>query len=109
MADDSKLDSAPDSADSPVFCEQYIVGIGASAGGLEPLEELIQSFSLEPPVALVVVQHLSPDYKSQMDEILRRKTKIPILQVTDGMDIKSGNIYLIPPAKTMIVSQGSFS
>ena len=106
MADDSTSDLPSNIARQPSTSELCIVGIGASAGGLEPLEELIHSFPQEPHVALVVVQHLSPDYKSQMNEILSRKTGIPIHQVTDGMAIKAGNIYLIPPAKTMIVSQG---
>ena len=106
MADDFTSDLSSNRMSQPSSGELCIVGVGASAGGLEPLEELIRAFPPAPPVALVVVQHLSPDYKSQMDEILRRKTDIPIHQVTDGMVIQAGNIYLIPPAKTMIVSQG---
>ena len=106
MAEDSRSDSFSDRAEEPSFRDLFIVGIGASAGGLEPLEEFFGAFPSDPSMALVVVQHLSPDYKSQMDEILRRKTDIPIQQVTDAIEIQAGNIYLIPPAKTMIVSQG---
>lgn len=106
MSDDKPSDELAPVTNQPLSGEQYIVGVGASAGGLEPLEEFFQAFPDHPSVALVVVQHLSPDYKSQMDEILRRKTKIPIHQVTDGVELKAGHIYLIPPAKTMIVSHG---
>ena len=56
----------------------YVVGIGASAGGLEALERFFENMPLEPGMAFVVVQHLSPDFKSVMDELLARKTSLPI-------------------------------
>ncbi len=83
-----------------------IVGIGASAGGLEALEALFDSMPSETGMAFVVVQHLSPDFKSLMDELLSRHTKISIHRVTDGMHVEANAIYLIPPKKEMIISGG---
>ncbi len=83
-----------------------IVGIGASAGGLEALEAVFDSMPAETGMAFVVIQHLSPDFKSLMDELLSRHTKISIHRVTDGMKVEPNAIYLIPPKKEMIISGG---
>ena len=83
-----------------------VVGIGASAGGLEALETLFDSMPAETGLTFVVVQHLSPDFKSLMDELLSRHTKIRIFRVTDGMSVESNAIYLIPPKKEMVISGG---
>jgi two-component system CheB/CheR fusion protein len=87
---------------SPVF----VVGVGASAGGLEALERLFENMPNDTGLAFVVVQHLSPDFKSVMAELLARKTNIPIHRVEDGMEVKPDAIYLIPPKKDMIISNG---
>lgn len=87
---------------SPVF----VVGVGASAGGLEALERLFEKTPDDTGLAFVVVQHLSPEFKSVMDELLARKTSIPIHRVEDGMEVKPDAIYLIPPKKDMIISNG---
>ena len=84
----------------------YVVGIGASAGGLDPLERFFESMPVETGMAFVVVQHLSPDFKSLMNELLGRRTKIPIYRVEDGMVIKANAIYLIPPKKNMVLEKG---
>lgn len=57
---------------------QFVVGIGASAGGLEALEQLFQHMPLRTGMSYVIIQHLSPDHKSMMDELLSRKTEIPV-------------------------------
>jgi two-component system CheB/CheR fusion protein len=82
----------------------YVVGIGASAGGLEALERFFANMPLETGMAFVVVQHLSPDFKSLMDELLARKTALPIYRATDGMEVQPNAIYLIPPRKDMIIA-----
>src|SRR4051812_20219661 len=84
----------------------YVVGIGASAGGLEALEHFFDNLSRETEMAFVVVQHLSPDFKSLMDQLLGRHTELPIQLVEDGMLVQAGNVYLIPPKKEMIISGG---
>jgi two-component system, chemotaxis family, CheB/CheR fusion protein len=83
-----------------------IVGVGASAGGLEALEQLFGAMPLNTGLAFVVIQHLSPDFKSVMDELLARRTRIPVVPVEDGVRVTADHIYLIPPKKDMIVSEG---
>jgi len=84
----------------------YIVGIGASAGGLEALEHFFDHLAADTEMAFVVVQHLSPDFKSLMDELLGRHTELPIQLVEDGMLVEARHVYLIPPKKEMIISGG---
>lgn len=84
-----------------------IVAIGASAGGLEALETFFDNMPADTGLAFVVVQHLSPDFKSLMDELLSRHTKIRIHRVVDGMPVDANAIYLMPPKKEMIISGGS--
>jgi two-component system CheB/CheR fusion protein len=84
----------------------YVVGVGASAGGLEALERFFENVPTDSGMAFVVVQHLSPDFKSLMDEILGRRTRLPIRLVEDAMVVRPNHIYLIPPKKEMIISGG---
>ncbi|MBA3539159.1 MAG: PAS domain-containing protein [Deltaproteobacteria bacterium] len=84
-----------------------VVGIGASAGGLEALQHFFDNLPADTAgMAFVVVQHLSPDFKSLMDELLARHTKLPIHLVENAMLVESGHVYLIPPKKEMIISGG---
>lgn len=85
----------------------YVVGIGASAGGLESLELLFRNLPRNTGMAFVVLQHLSPDFKSMMFELLARDTEIPIHRVDDGMRVEADNIYLLPPRKEMIIAGGA--
>ncbi|MEI7849868.1 MAG: chemotaxis protein CheB, partial [Chloroflexota bacterium] len=80
-----------------------VVGIGASAGGLEALQDFFKNAPVYSGLAFVVIQHLSPDYKSLMDELLARQTAIPIHIATDGMAVERDNIYLIPPRKNISI------
>src|SRR3569623_915907 len=85
---------------------RFVVGIGASAGGLNALERFFDTLPRDTGMAFVVVQHLSPDFKSLMDELLARHTDMPIHPVEDGMRVEADNVYLIPPKKEMIISDG---
>ena len=93
--------STPDSITQP-----FVVGIGASAGGLKPLELLFDHVPMDTGMVYVVIQHLSPDFKSMMPELLARHTQLSIHQVEDGMTVEPNSIYLIPPKKEMIISNG---
>ncbi|MEM6469137.1 MAG: chemotaxis protein CheB [Planctomycetota bacterium] len=84
----------------------YIVGVGASAGGLEALELLFSSISEESGMAFVVVQHLSPDFKSLMVELLARHTRMKIKRVENGMVVEPNTVYLLPPKQEMIIQGG---
>jgi two-component system CheB/CheR fusion protein len=96
----------PDSHPAPHQMVAYVVGIGASAGGLEALERFFDNVPTDSGMAFVVVQHLSPDFKSLMDEILGRRTRLPIRLVEDAMVVEPNHIYLIPPKAEMIISGG---
>ncbi|MFK7737482.1 MAG: CheR family methyltransferase [Pirellulaceae bacterium] len=82
----------------------FVVGIGASAGGLEALEGLFHDLPGSLGMAYVIVQHLSPDFESLMDELLRRKTDVPVFQAEDGLKLQRDCIYLLPPRKEIAIS-----
>ena len=79
----------------------YLVGIGASAGGLEAIEAFFSKIPPESGLAFVIIQHLSPDYESLMPEILSKRTMLKIQTVEDGMLVRANNIYLLPKKKNM--------
>jgi two-component system CheB/CheR fusion protein len=82
-----------------------IVGIGASAGGLESLERLFAEMPPDTGMAFVVVQHLSPDFRSLMDELIARHSEMPVLLAEDGVLVEPNHIYLMPPRKEMIIRE----
>lgn len=84
----------------------YIIGVGASAGGLEAIRQLIGQAAPVFPHTFVIIQHLSPDHKSLMTEILSRETDLEVEEVTDDAPVEPGKIYLIPP-RSNIVIQGT--
>ena len=84
----------------------FVVGIGASAGGLEALESFFHELPTGTGMAFVVVQHLSPDFRSVMSDLLGRHTTLPIHLVEDGMPVQANHVYLIPPNKEMIIAEG---
>ena len=83
----------------------FVVGIGASAGGLSALEELFSNLSTNSGAAFVVIQHLSPDFKSLMKELLGRHTTMPIYRVTEGMKLKPNSVFLIPPGQNLVLEE----
>lgn len=83
-----------------------IVGIGASAGGLEAFTELLSHLPTDTDMAFVLIQHLSPHQKSLLTEILSRTTRMPVTEVVDGMAVLLNHVYVIPPNTIMTISQG---
>ncbi|MCB1159545.1 MAG: hypothetical protein KDK45_18740, partial [Leptospiraceae bacterium] len=83
----------------------YLVGIGASAGGLEAIEAFFSNIPVNTGLAFVIIQHLSPDYKSLMPEILSKRTPMKVLTAEDGMLVEPNHIYLIPRKKFLKVYQ----
>ncbi len=83
-----------------------IVGIGASAGGLNAFERLLEAVPKDSEMAYVVVQHLSPMHESHLTEILSRVAKIPIQEITDGVPILPNHIYVIPSGKILTTVDG---
>ena len=74
-----------------------VVGIGASAGGLEALQQFLTFLPGDTGMAFVIIQHLSPDHKSLLADILSKDTAMPVVEAQDGMRVKRNHIYMIPP------------
>ena len=83
-----------------------IVGIGASAGGLEAFSELLRHLPEKTDMAFVLVQHLDPTHGSVLGEILSRTTKVPVKEVADGEVVHTNHIYVIPANTNMIIKEG---
>ena len=83
-----------------------IVGIGASAGGLEALEQFMSHVSVASGMAFVVVQHLDPTRKGLMAELLQRSTAMEVVQVKDHTRVRADCVYVIPPNKDMSILHG---
>ena len=87
--------------DSPL-----IIGIGASAGGLEALQQFFQHMPPNSGLSFIVVQHLSPDYKSLMADILGKHTQMRVLQAENEMPVRPNTVYLIPPKNNLTLRGG---
>ena len=83
-----------------------IVGIGASAGGLEAFTELVGALPTDTGMAFVLVQHLDPSHASMLTEILSRATAMPVAEVTDHMPVVANHVYVIPPGMTLELAGG---
>lgn len=94
------IDDAPHSASFP------IVGVGASAGGLESFEQLFQHVPSDSGMAFVLVQHLDPDHPSLLTEILQRATAMPVTEAQDQIAVMPNNVYIIPPNRDMVIFHG---
>lgn len=84
-----------------------IVGIGASAGGLEAFESFFNAMPANSGIAFVLVAHLDPTHISILPELIQKKTKMKVLQVTDNMKVQANHVYIIPPNKEMAILNGS--
>jgi len=82
------------------------VGIGASAGGLEALCDFFDALPSDTGCTFIVVQHLSPDFKSLMDELLAKHTDMSVENVEDGVLVRPNSIYLIPARKNLMLAEG---
>jgi two-component system CheB/CheR fusion protein len=106
---DTKTDTPQTSAEktAPYKAKDFrIVGIGASAGGLEALEQFFSNMPPDSGIAFVIVQHLDPTAHSSMPEILSRFTKMPAEVASNGLKVEPNSIYLIPPGKSMSIQTG---
>lgn len=105
-------DAAPQAGDGGVApaasagFDGHVVAVGASAGGLDALERFFSAIPSDTGAAYVVIQHLSPDHKSMMDNLLARHTKMPVQVATHGMPLAADCVFLIPPATQMTLADG---
>ena len=83
-----------------------IIGVGASAAGLEAFSKMLKALPEDTGMAFVLVQHLAPTHASALAEILGRVTKIPVTQVRDQSKVEPNHVYVIPPDRSMILVGG---
>jgi two-component system CheB/CheR fusion protein len=83
-----------------------IVGIGASAGGLEAFSALLKHLPLDTGMGFVLVQHLDPEHDSALTQLLGRATSLPVHEVTDKLRVEPNHVYVIPPNKNLGISAG---
>jgi two-component system CheB/CheR fusion protein len=93
----------PPEPDAPRF---PVVGVGASAGGLEAFTQLLKGLPDKPGMAFVLIPHLDPTHESAMTELLSRATPMPVQQVHHGIRLKPSEVFVIPPGKDMTIADG---
>ncbi len=91
---------------NPVEAPFPVVGVAASAGGLEAFTQLLGHLPTNTGMAFVLIQHLSPDHESLLTEILTKATPLPVRKVQNGMTVEPNQVYVIPPNTKMILSGG---
>ncbi len=96
----------PVGAEEPPHLDFPVVGIGASAGGLEAIMEFFAAMRPDSGMAFIVVQHLPPDRETMIPEILSKKTTMPVSQIDDGVAIQANHVYVIRPGRTLILREG---
>src|SRR5262245_20842046 len=84
-----------------------VVGVGASAGGLEAFSDLLRSMPADPGLAFLFVQHLEPHRKSQLAQIIGGVTSMPVREATDGLPIEVDHVYILPPNTNMAITNGT--
>src|SRR5262249_6762213 len=83
-----------------------IVGVGASAGGLEAFDQLLAALPEDTGMAFVLVQHLAPKHESILSELLSKATRMPVLEVSEGIAVQPNQVYVIPPNADMSIVDG---
>src|SRR5262245_50252112 len=96
--------AAPSTA--PAARPNSIAGVGASAGGLEAFEQLLQALPHDTGMAFVLVQHLAPKHESILSELLSKSTRMRVIEVTEGMTVQPNQVYVIPPNADMSIMDG---
>lgn len=84
----------------------FVVGIGASAGGIEPLQQFLNGMPSDTGMAFVIVLHLAPKHESHLDHILQACTKMPVLQVSQTVPIQPNHVYIISPSLDLLMNDG---
>jgi two-component system, chemotaxis family, CheB/CheR fusion protein len=84
-----------------------VVGVGASAGGLEALSAFLKALPARTGMAVVVIQHLAPQHESALTQLLSKATSMPVLEVSHGMPVERNHVYVIPPDKIMTIRDGA--
>jgi two-component system CheB/CheR fusion protein len=103
------MEGAPSSSPAEIRASFPIVGIGASAGGLAAFEAFFSAMPADgdPGMAFVLVQHLAPDHKSILSDLVKRYTRMQVFEVLDGMTVQPNCAYIIPPNRDMAFLNGA--
>ena len=102
----NKTSSTKERISTDVKNKFLIVGMGASAGGLEAFKEFFEAMPDSPGMAFVLVQHLDPTHKSLMVSLLKNHTNMVVTQVRDNTKVVPDHVYIIPPNKDMAIFNG---
>src|SRR5207245_8773971 len=86
--------------------DHYIVAIGASAGGLEAIHEFFDNMPSNGNLSFVIIQHLSPDYKSLLVELVSKHTNMKVYEAGHNAEVLNNSIYVIPNNKLLTISGG---
>src|SRR5439155_10017853 len=86
--------------------DQYIVAIGASAGGLEAIHEFFDNMPSNGNLSFIIIQHLSPDYKSLLVELVSKHTHMKVLEAKHEMQVEKNSVYVIPNNKLLTILDG---
>jgi two-component system, chemotaxis family, CheB/CheR fusion protein len=105
-AESGPAKSAPVLSKSPDEISCPVVGVGASAGGLEAFTELLKHLPQKTGLAYALVQHLDPSRESHLREILSRTTQMPVVEASDGLRLEPNRVYVVPPGASMTVTDG---
>jgi two-component system CheB/CheR fusion protein len=103
----AKADAKPDRQEPGPAKKFPIVGIGASAGGLEAFTTFLKALPPDTGMAFVLIQHMDPTHQSILDRLLAKDTVMPVTQVVDGMPVEPNHVYVIPPNTEMTISNGT--
>ena len=107
LGEDKVLDLKPNLRISETQTNDFpIVGIGASAGGLEALDLFFKNMPIESGLAFIIIQHLDPTHTGIMPELLQRMTEMTVFQATDTLRVKPNCVYVIPPNKSLSILNG---
>ncbi len=107
MVDDSNSQEPSSAGPSPGTPSFFVVGIGASAGGISALREFFSNVKPHSDMAFVVIQHLSPQHESNLPALLQSQTPVPVTQVNKEITLEPNHIYVIPPTKYLVLADGS--
>ena len=102
----SDITGDTDSGPSERSEHTFVVGIGASAGGIRALREFFDGVTEDSGMAYVVILHLSPQHQSNLPELLQNRTMLPVTQVNEPVKVEPNHVYVIPPQKYLIMSDG---
>jgi two-component system CheB/CheR fusion protein len=105
---DNKIDKKDLKSDVSNVADQKfpIVGIGASAGGLESFELFFKNLPIDTGMAFVIIQHLDPTHEGILPELIQRKTGMKVLQIIDQLKVRANHVYVIPPNKSLSILNG---